>query len=77
MRHEPGRGNACHEDRRRGPAQVAADAVHRKAVPQPLGGYALVQDGEVHRVEGCVAQPGQGCSHHQPPIALRSARHQP
>ena len=51
--------------------------MHRKAVPQPLGGYALVQDGEVHRVEGCVAQPRQGGSHHQPPIALGRARHQP
>jgi hypothetical protein len=37
-----------------------------KSVPQPrLRAHALVQDGEVHRVEGRIAQPGQRRRQHQ------------
>src|SRR5690606_42133042 len=54
-----GRGDASHEHRRRRPAQVAREAMHREAMAQALGREALVEDGELHRVEGRVAQAGK------------------
>jgi hypothetical protein len=52
-------------------------AVAREAVAQALGRHALVEDGEVHRVERRIAQPRQHRGHEQPRVAARRARRQP
>mmetsp|Transcript_120540 Transcript_120540/g.335638 ORF Transcript_120540/g.335638 Transcript_120540/m.335638 type:complete len:214 (+) Transcript_120540:1901-2542(+) len=64
-------GDADQEHRRDRPAEVAADAMHREGMAQARRRHALVQDGEVRRVEGRVAQAGQRRRQHQPAKALR------
>ncbi|MPM24030.1 hypothetical protein SDC9_70507 [bioreactor metagenome] len=70
-----GRGNAGHEHRRRGPSQVARNAVHGKAVAQALGGHALVENGEVHRMKRRIAQTRQQRRQNQRGIAAGRACH--
>ncbi|EWS52516.1 hypothetical protein X551_04697 [Methylibium sp. T29] len=74
----PGRGDAPrtagrrepgHEHRADCPAEVAGDAVHREGVAQARLRHALVEDGEVDRVERRVAQPGQRRGEHQAAVA--------
>ena len=64
-----GRGDGRHEHRRRSPAEVARDAVHREGMAQARLRDALVEDGEVHRVEGQLPGP--------PALTPASARRSP
>ncbi len=68
-----GRGDASHEHRRCRPAQVAREAMHREAMAQALRREALVEDGEIHRVEGRIAQAGKDGGQHQLRIAVGGA----
>ncbi len=70
------RGQSDQEDGPQRPAQVAAEPVRREGVAQAWRGHAAVEDGEVGRVHGRIAQAGQGGGQHQASIALCGGRGQ-
>ena len=71
-----GATQADQEDRRQRPAQIAADAMHREGMAEPLRRDPPVQDGEVGRMKRRVAQTGQRGGQHQSAVALRQRTRQ-